>query len=342
MSDRMGKARRLLRLVHILADSAEGLTLDEMAEELEVNRRTAERLRDVIADAFVLEERADDRRKRFRIPDGLRRAYTRPNAAEVAALQTEVATLVRKGAAHALQLESLLGKVKAALDDREKRRIDPDLDALTRLQRGMHVAGPAVIVSPNTIVTIQRAILAGVCLEFDYQAEGAASPRWRRVVPYGLIHGGVPYLVGKMPGREEPPILFRLDRMSELRASNQLGCAPDDWDLDAWLAKSFGIWREDEHDIVLKVAFSSADRARGWSFHPAQTLEKCEEGALLVRFRSGGLREIAEHLFTWGGEVAIVAPEELRGVMRERLEAGFGALEEMRPEMSQLSVRKKS
>jgi len=40
---------------------------------------------------------------------------------------------------------------------------------------------------------------------------------------------------------------------------------------------------------------------------------------LVVRFRSGGLREIAEHLFTWGGEVRIEGPEELRVVMRERL-----------------------
>ena len=336
----MGKFRRLLCLVDLLADIAEGLTLDEMAEELEVNRRTAERMLDVIAEAFVLEEIADDRRKRFRIPDGQRRAYTRPNAAEVAALQTEVATLARKGAAHAPQLENLLGKVKGALDDREKRRIDPDLDALVRLQRGMRVAGPAVIVAPETIATIQGAILAGVCLEFDYQAEGADAPRWRRVVPYGLIHGGVPYLVGKMPGREDPPTFFRLDRMRDPHASNQLGCAPDDWDLDAWLAQSFGIWREDAHDIVLEVAPTSVNRARGWSFHPAQKLEEGEGGVLLVRFRSGGLREIAEHLFTWGGKVAIVEPEELREVMWERLEAAKSTLKDVRPEMSQEPLRR--
>ena len=77
MTDRMAKSRRLLRLVHLLADTVDGLTLDEMASELEVNRRTAERLRDVIRETFDLEELADDRRKRFRIPDGLRRIYPR-------------------------------------------------------------------------------------------------------------------------------------------------------------------------------------------------------------------------------------------------------------------------
>lgn len=339
LTDRMAKSRRLLRLVHLLADSGEGLTLDEMAAELGVNRRTAERLRDVIRETFDVEEIADDRRKRFRIPDGLRRHYTRPNAAEIAALQTEVALLKRKGAAHAQQLESLLGKVKAAFDDREKRRLDPDLDALARLQRGMVGPGPAVRAAPETIATIQGAILAGCCLEFDYRAEGAAEPQWRRVVPFGLLHGAIPYLVGQMPGRTDPPIMFRLDRMSEVRASNQFGCAPDNWDLDTWLDESFGVWREDAQDIVLHVAESSADRARGWSFHPTQVVEEGEGGSLTVRFTSGGLREIAEHLFIWGGEVAIVAPEELRTVMRERLEVGQGALSEVRPNTSHSSGR---
>lgn len=182
----MAKTRRVLRLVLLLSDTGDGLTLDEMAQELEVNRRTAERLRDVIDEAFNLETVQNDRRKRFRIPASLRRVYTRPNALEVAALQTEVAQLRASGAAHADQLKSLLGKVKAALDDREKRRIDPDLDALVRLQRGRVVAGPLVPHEPEMLATIQGAILSATCLEFDYRAGPASEPRWRWVVPYGL------------------------------------------------------------------------------------------------------------------------------------------------------------
>ena len=90
MTDRMAKLNRLLALVHALCETTEGLTLDEMAVRLGVNRRTAERMRDIIARHFDLEELADNRRKRFLIRDSLRRVYTRPTAAEVAALQAEV------------------------------------------------------------------------------------------------------------------------------------------------------------------------------------------------------------------------------------------------------------
>lgn len=321
VTERMAKLDRILRLVHLLADSGEGLTLDQMASEIDVNRRTAERMRDVIALHFDLEEIQDDRLKRFRIRDSLRRVYTRPSAAEIAALQAEVDA--RKSAGQAARLEplaSLLDKVKGALDDREKRRIDPDLEVLARLQRTMVPAGPIAATEPRTLAVVQGAILAGCCVEFDYSADESAEPQWRRVVPYGLVHGAVTYLIGKMPGREVPPVYYRLDRMLDVRLSETIGCAPDDWDLDHWMAQSFGIWREEDHDVVLRVLPEGVARARTWRFHPGQTV--FEDGdTLVIRFRAGGLREIAEHVFSWGGEVVIEGPEPLRAVLRERLAA---------------------
>jgi predicted DNA-binding transcriptional regulator YafY len=39
------------------------------------------------------------------------------------------------------------------------------------------------------------------------------------------------------------------------------------------------------------------------------------DGSTIVRFHAGGLREMAWHLFTWGGAVRIIAPEELKETM---------------------------
>ena len=54
------KAGRLLELARLLASTAEGLTLDEMAERLGVGRRTAERMRDAVRDVFPQLEEVDD------------------------------------------------------------------------------------------------------------------------------------------------------------------------------------------------------------------------------------------------------------------------------------------
>ena len=314
----MGPTRRLLQLIHLLANSAEGLTLDEMAAALEVNRRTAERMRDIVDEAFALEVMTDDRRKRHRIPDGLRRFYTRPDAAELAALETEVSALRRAGASHAAPLASLLAKVKAACDDREKRKLEPDLDALVRLQRSRSTPGPALTDEPQRLTTLQTTILAGRCAEFSYLAAEAAEPGWRCVVPHGIIHGAISYLIATLPDRDHLPAIYRLDRMSDVRVSDRLGVPADGWDLDAWMAGSFGVWREEALPVVLRVRPDAVERAQHWCFHPLQTVE--EDGdELVIRFQTGGLREMAEHLFTWGGQVLIEEPEMLREEMRDRL-----------------------
>lgn len=323
----MAKLDRLLALVHALSETTEGLTLDEMAERLGVNRRTAERMRDIVANHFDLDEIADDRRKRFLIRDSLRRAYTRPTPAEVAALQAEVEGQRAAGNdARASQLGSLLAKVKSAMDDREKRRIDPDLDALVRLQRTLVTAGPIATVAPETVTIVQSAILSGCCVEFHYATDDRPEPRWRRVIPYGLVHGPLTYLLGKIPGRDDQPVYFRLDRMMNAKVSETLGSAPDDWDIEVWLAESFAVWRDDKQDVTLRVPASSASRARSWRFHRRQQVEELGDGGLRIRFTSGGMRELAEHLFTWGGELVIEGPDALIDAMRERIEAAQGML----------------
>ena len=318
MTNRMSKLDRVLSLVHLLSDAGDGLTLDDMARELGVNRRTAERLRDLVSLHFDLEEWTDDRRKYFRIRGSLRRAYTRPTAAEIAALNAVALAERRQNATQAPLLESLLAKVKGALDESEKRRIDPDLSPLARLQRVRVPPGPAIEVDPAVLAAIQHAILTGTCVEFDYQSAEADEPQWRRVIPYGLIHGAITYLIGQIPGWDDDPITFRLDRMSDPQASDVFGEPPEDWDLDAWQAQSFGVWREEDYDIVLRVLPDGVQRARNWRFHPNQVLE--EDGdCLIVRFRAGGLWEIADHVFTWGGDVEIEGPKELREVMRSKI-----------------------
>jgi predicted DNA-binding transcriptional regulator YafY len=66
---RYAPAERLLRLARNLAATRLGLTLDEMASELEIGRRTAERLRDSLMAMFPQMECWDDeeRVRRWRL-----------------------------------------------------------------------------------------------------------------------------------------------------------------------------------------------------------------------------------------------------------------------------------
>lgn len=310
---------RLLRLVRSLSESTDGLTLDDMAEVLGQGRRSAERTRNVIALHFDLDEITDGTRKRFRIVDGLRRHFTRPSAQEIAALRAEVESLRPGGGMRFQELQSLLSKVQSSFDDREKRRLEPDLEELLKCQRSFSGPGPIAQIDRATSRAVMDSIMSGLCLEFEYQAADAKKPQWRKVASAGLLNGPISYLVGFIPGDDRGPAIYRLDRIRDARLSDDIAEVPDSFVLDDWIAEGFGIWREEAREVVLRILPTAADRARSWRFHPKQTIEEQQDGGLIISFRAGGLREIAEHLFQWAGELVIEEPNELKNVMRDRL-----------------------
>ncbi len=106
--------------------------------------------------------------------------------------------------------------------------------------------------------------------------------------------------------------LWRLDRIASMDLLDRSFTRRVDFDLASYAAQSFGVFQEKPIDVVLRVAPEAAGEARCWTFHPSQTLEPEPDGALLVRFRAGGVQEMCWHLFTWGTTVTVVAPDDLR------------------------------
>ena len=95
---RHDKAAMVIELARRMAASAEGLTLDEMASEMRVGRRTAERMRDAVLMLFpTVEEVPDPPTKRWRIRGGLSAFEQAPTATEMLELTKAAQTLRAQG-----------------------------------------------------------------------------------------------------------------------------------------------------------------------------------------------------------------------------------------------------
>ena len=175
------------------------------------------------------------------------------------------------------------------------------------------------------LATIRRAVLAQSPLGFIYSRPGAEARR-RSVAPCGLMFGRANYLVG-LDRKSGEIRTFRLDRMSDVLAEDGVSPPPPDFDLAAFASQSFGIYQDQIEDVALRISPAGADEARGWRWHPTQTLEDRPDGGVTVRFTASGMRELAWHLFSWGDQVEIVAPERLKTVMAEALAAARRGLE---------------
>ena len=312
------KAGKLLELARLLASSAEGLTLDEMAERLGVGRRTAERMRDAVRDVFPqLEEMDDPPTRRFRIPAGLDGLFQAPTAEELAALAAAGEVFAQQGAtARAGALKSLEQKVLSATRAAARRRLAPDLEALLQAETIAVQAGPRPFEDEVVLATVREALLAMKALRFRY--EGGATPgRVREVTPYGLLFGRSNYLVAD---EGAGPRNWRLDRIADIHALERTAARPSGFSLQDYADESFGISHDDTEDVVLHVRPSGREDALRWRFHANQTVEPQADGSVIVRFRASGMLELAWHLFTWADKVQVVAPEALKATLLQQLE----------------------
>ncbi|WAC60830.1 helix-turn-helix transcriptional regulator [Brevundimonas sp. SL130] len=327
---RHDKAAMVIDLARRLAASAEGLTLDEMARDMRVSRRTAERMRDAVFMLFpTVEEVSDPPSKRWRIRGGLSAFEQAPTSTEMLELSKAATALRAAGEpARAAALEGLERKLKAAMRSTTLNRMAPDLEALVRAETIAVQAGPRPSADEGLLTAIRGAVLAQQPLGFTYSRPGA-EPRRRAVAPCGVMFGRANYLVAadRETGRIQT---FRLDRMSSVAPQEGVAVPPADFDLGVFASQSFGIYQDEIEEVVLRIAPEGAAEAKSWRWHPTQTFEDQADGGVIVRFRASGMRELAWHLFTWGEQAVILAPQRLKAVMAGELAAAGRALDAAR------------
>jgi predicted DNA-binding transcriptional regulator YafY len=176
--------------------------------------------------------------------------------------------------------------------------------------------GPRPVLAAGVLPTLRRAILGMQLVVVRYAGHQVEEPSTRMLCPYGLLYGGRGWLVAHAEGLPEMR-LWRLDRIVSADLLDRGFRRREDFDLASYAARSFGVFQEPPVDVVLRFEPEAADDAAGWVFHPSQSLEREADGALIVRFRAGGVREMCWHLFTWGAAVTVLAPALLRKSLHE-------------------------
>jgi predicted DNA-binding transcriptional regulator YafY len=317
-------AVELLELATSLQGSSVGLGLDEICERFGISRRTAERRLAALSKLFPRELSAqvyEDGRKHWRLRGAVSRLL-RVEPTEVAALDAAASLVEREGFPdQSRALRSLAAKVRA-LDARPA--LDTDADVLLESQGLAMRPGPRPKIPLDVVDVLRDALLRSRAVRLDYRARLGGRETRRVVHPYGFLFGGRHYLVAYDPAARG----LRLFGLADVRGVELVEHEFErrrDFDLREWARRSFGVWQEEPRDVVWRFSQSAASAARDYVFHPSQRMEEQSDGSLVVRFRAGGLWEMAWHLFQWGPDVEIVRPAALRRTLVEKLEAALAA-----------------
>jgi predicted DNA-binding transcriptional regulator YafY len=309
---------RVLQLALAMQGSRVGLSLDDIARDFRVGRRTAQRMRDAVLRSWPQAERLvdDERRPRWRIPGGGAVMPGAVTADELADLEATARLLRRENLrARAKSLEDLARKLRAALKPEAVRRIEPDVEALLEAEGLAMRPGPRPVIRPETVDTIRLAIKQGREIHLSYRSRRTGKASGRRLQPLGFLLGRQHYLVGAAPEGATEPRLFALSGIRRVTVTDRPFRRDPAFSLARFAERAFGVFQEPPQEIVWRFAPEAAAAAEDYVFHPTQTLERQGDGSLVVRFTAGGLLEMCWHLYSWGAQVEVLAPPALVALM---------------------------
>jgi predicted DNA-binding transcriptional regulator YafY len=307
--------------------SSSGLTLDDIREyiaeefgEDKPSRRTAERLRDGLLQIFpdMYEAETDERLKRWKIPNIAANRLINFSSEELTELELTRKVLLEKGLdARAKNVASLIDKLKPLTD--KLSRIEPDLEALCEAEGFALRPSPRYKIDAEILSKLRYAIKACCKIAINYKGS-SGKMSWQDIEPYGIIYGHKNYLVAWMDYNEDY-CYFILSNIKKIKALDQSFERDDEFNLKEYASRSFGIWQDDEPlEVELKFTPEIKEDVENFYFHSSQELIPQSDGSTIVKFTACGDREICWHLFTWGSNVQILAPDKLKDLYKKMIE----------------------
>ena len=308
---RYEKAETVLRVALDMQASALGLSLEELQRNYSdkpLSRRTAERLRDAVERLFPQIEQANPGEvpKRWRLPGGTVNGLASVTAAELADLGTAISLLRRENMdVQAENAERGIAKMRALVKRPAMNRIEPDLEALTEAEGLAMRPGPRPKINAEIVSALREAIITRRKVRLHYLYRGSGKRGYQVAHPYGFLYGNRHYLVAWSESEEARD--FRSFALSNIERVEPLDCnftRKRRFSLREYAERSFGVFQEEPVDT--------------------QLMEEQADGSLVVRFRAGGLLEMAWHLVTWGSDVEIVRPRRLQTFIASAPPGGNG------------------
>ena len=309
---RYPKLGKILNLIIKMQSRYSGITLNDIQEELEVSRRSAERLRDVLIwEIPQIEELPTTGREKhwgFSRSSHLREI--------ISFSKDEIAEL--EGVKNNLQLDStkdvlngIVDKLKA-LSRKNAAEIEDAIEILLKTEGSAVTQKPSYKIDIQILDTIRQAIKENLRIKCKYDG------RDKILSPFGIVYGTNVYLIG-VEGDKPDPYVYRLHKVTDIELTEET-FDKGDFDIKEYANRSFGVYQNEIIKVELRFSKEVAEDVLNYNFHPTQKVKQNEDGTVTVKFKASGKLEILWHIFRWGDKVQIISPKSLKKEYVEYLE----------------------
>ncbi len=311
------QAARLHDVIRIL-EARYGATVDELADECGVTRRTVYRDLDAIRDAgypLVSDSEADGRTL-YRFMTGFKKlppiTFSLDELMTLYLCRGQLGFL--QGTPFQDDLDAIFGRIHSSLPPR----------SVAHLERIAETASPKFqgerdyAAKKELLKELRRALLYQYRLDLSYTPARRATETYH-FDPYTLLfYDGALYLGGYAHNRGALR-LFLIDRIEQATVLDERFEVPEDFSAGDLTGSAFGLIDEDQQTIKVRFGNEICHLIRERLWHPSQKLVEEEDGALTLTFEASGEKEILAWLYSYLPHVEILAPESLRTVFYQGL-----------------------
>ena len=311
------QAARLHDVIRIL-EARYGATVDELADECGVTRRTVYRDLDAIRDAgypLVSEPEADGRTL-YRFMTGFKKlppiTFSLDELMTLYLCRGQLGFL--KGTPFQDDLDAIFGRIHSSLPPRSVAHLERIAETVSPKFQGER----DYAAKKELLQELRRALLYQYRLDLSYSPARRATETYR-FDPYTLLfYDGALYLGGYAHNRGALR-LFLIDRIEQVTVLDERFEVPEAFSADDLTGSAFGLINDDQQTIKVRFGSEIGHLIRERFWHPSQKLVEEEDGALTLTFEASGEKEILAWLYSYLPHVEILAPESLRAVFYQGL-----------------------
>ena len=280
----------------------------QLAEQFEVSIRTVKRDVDFMKYRLDLPIEYDSRQYGYFYSEEVDQFPNVPltEAELFALLVAHKAVSQYQGTPYERPLGAAFDKLTARLDGRSSI-------TMSNLEQALSFrpfAPSAVELEDFQILT--RGLAESRALQFRYKKLGASRNQTRRVDGYHLVCvDNQWYLIGYDQIRGAMRT-FSLARLSDPELLPETFERPADFDINDYLAGSFGIFKAaNDFEVVLEFDKWAAQLVSERTWHPSQQFCKLSDGGGRMTLRLDNLEEVERWVLSWGDHCTVVRPKRL-------------------------------
>jgi len=311
------QAGRLHTIIRLL-EARRNMTLDDLAEECDVDRRTIHRDLNAVQEAgYTLTSEWQEGKKVYSFLSKSRNippiTFTLNQLMSLYLLRSLGVHLA--GTPFQSEIDELFRTITSVLPDRYAAH----LERIARVSLPLLQGARDFSSSSEFIEGLQRALLHQYRVQLVYAKKGTDDPETYEVDPYTLVfHKGGIYLLGLAHNRAGMR-LFALERVRGIEVTRQRFEIPGGYQPETHFSSAFGLVSDTSMKVRVRFSPVVAHTVRDRVWRPGQQLNTDSEGRVTIEFVAAGEMELVSWILSYGMHAEVLDPPELRQEIKQQI-----------------------